>query len=176
MEPTIRILTTFDRHLSGPSAVRLMGGAAMILAYGRRRMTEDVDLLLRQEEAEYLAENCDLGPALEATNAELEPEGLYLTHIWGPEQQILTPRWAEDCRAVTVDGLVHLRVTALGPLDLLVSKLCRADDGDLADLAWLIGRERLTRGQVVGALDAASVPREFHEVWPRNRDRALQLL
>lgn len=45
MEPARRILTVLDRHLSGPADIRLLGGAALILGYGRGRSTEDVDLV-----------------------------------------------------------------------------------------------------------------------------------
>ena len=61
MDPATRILLTLDSHLSQRAEIRLMGGAAMILAYGRRRMTEDVDLLQDQAELEFLAEERDFG-------------------------------------------------------------------------------------------------------------------
>jgi hypothetical protein len=102
------ILETLDKHLAGPAHVRLIGGAALILAYGRGRTTEGADLLLDDSEVQALIEQANFGEALERTNAELEPLGLYLTHTWGPEQQILTPRWREDCRPVPL-GLERLR-------------------------------------------------------------------
>lgn len=161
MDPATRILLTLDSHLSRPSDIRLMGGAAMILAYGMRRSTEDVDLLQDSDELLFLAENCDFGPALEATNADLAATGLYLSHIWGPEQEILTPEWRANCRPVVVPGLVHLRVTALGPLDLITSKLCRADAPDLADIEWVIDHERLSGAVVREAMRDALVPEQF---------------
>lgn len=164
MNPAELIVRTLDRHLLGPAEIRLMGGAAMILAYGQRRGTEDVDLLMDTAELEALVERADLGAALEATNEELEPRGLYLSHIWGPEQQILRPSWREACRAVPLDPpLGRLSLSVLGPLDLMLSKLCRADAGDLADIAWLIDRERLTLEQVEAAMREAIVPEPFAE-------------
>ena len=47
------ILETLDRHLTGPGTIRLLGGAALTLAYGLDRTTEDVALL--QEELELLS-------------------------------------------------------------------------------------------------------------------------
>ena len=92
-------------------------------------------LLFEDRELELLVANANFGAAVEATNRELEPEGLYLTPIWGPEQQILTPEWKVSCRPVARDwGTQWLTVEVLGPLDLIVSKLCRADDGDLEDI------------------------------------------
>ena len=121
-----------------------------------------VDVLLR-ERLGSRAEHRDLGDALEATNTELEPLGLYLTHIWGPEQEILGPTWKERCRPVSVANLRHLTVTTLGPLDLLTSKLCRADDLDLADIDWLIRHEALDADEVRAALRTAVVPEDFRD-------------
>lgn len=64
MDPATRILLTLDRHLSADAEIRLMGGAAMILAYGMPRSTEDVDLLQDDDELRFLAEERDFGPAL----------------------------------------------------------------------------------------------------------------
>lgn len=58
-----------------------MGGAALILAFGMERATEDADLLMENSEPLSLAENTNFGEAVEATNRDLEPQGLYLTHI-----------------------------------------------------------------------------------------------
>lgn len=161
MDPATRILLTLDGHLSDSVDIRLMGGAAMILAYGMRRSTEDVDLLQDDDELAFLAEERDFGPALEATNADLAAVGLYLSHIWGPEQEILTPSWRTNCRSVAIPGLQHLRVSALGPLDLIVSKLCRADALDLADIDWVIGAEQLSGSDVRVAMRDALVPEHF---------------
>lgn len=176
MEPVTRILTVLDRHVTGRCELRLLGGAALILGYGLRRATEDVDLLIDDAEAMFLAEHRQLGAALEATNTELEPEGLYLTHIWGPEQQILTPRWREDCRPIETPGLSRLHVSVLGPLDLILSKLCRADDRDLDDIRHVLSVERLSPVEVRRALDTAVVPTDFSAVWPRHRSRLERLL
>jgi hypothetical protein len=55
-------------------------------------------------------------------------------------------------------GLARLTVTALGPLDLILSKLARGDDEDLADFDWVIAREGLTASMVREAIARASVP------------------
>lgn len=36
------ILRTLDRHLTGPGEVRLFGGAAFVLRYGRDRTTAEL--------------------------------------------------------------------------------------------------------------------------------------
>lgn len=176
MNPAERILRTLACHLEGPAQVRLLGGAALILGYGLHRSTEDVDLLHDTAEMQLMIEEANIGAALEATNHELEPEGLYLTHIWGPEQQILTPRWRSQCRSIERDwGTPRLRVSVLGPIDLILSKLCRADDADLDDIRHLIEVEGIERTDVVEALAIACVPDVFEDIFADSGARALTL-
>lgn len=158
------ILETLDRHLAARAHIRLLGGAAFILGYGRNRSTEDADLLLDDAEVQALIDEAGFGEALERTNAELEPQGLYLTHIWGPEQQILTAGWREACRDVPL-GLSRLTVSVLGPLDLICSKLARADDLDLDDVAWLVHAEHLSPSTVLAAARSAQVPDVLRQTW-----------
>lgn len=175
MNPAERILRTLDSHLGGPARIRLMGGAAMILAYGLNRSTEDVDLLEDSAEVQLLIDTANIGDALDATNRELEEAGLYLSHIWGPEQQILSPAWRSRCRPLTMT-FTNLDVEALGPIDLILSKACRADDGDLADIRYLVDREQIDRQTLLDELDGAIVPSVFQEVFPANRARILDAI
>jgi hypothetical protein len=171
-----RILNVLARHLEGPAHIRLLGGAAMILGYGFHRSTEDADLLADDAEIGALIASANFGAALEATNRELEAEGLYLTHIWGPEQQILTPEWRESCRPVHRDwGTDRLTVSVLGPLDLVLSKSCRADIGDLDDIRYLIRSVPIERRDLEDAFQRAAVPSIFDEVFPAHRARILAL-
>jgi hypothetical protein len=170
------ILTVLDRQLTAASSIRLMGGAALILAYGLDRATEDADLLLDDAEAKYLAEHCDFGEALERANRELEPLGLYVSHIWGPEQAILTPEWRASCRSVPDLELSHLTVEALGPLDLVVSKLARGDQGDLDDIRYLLEREHLSREVVLAAMRRAQVPEILRGAFDEAVGRLTQML
>jgi hypothetical protein len=174
--PAQLMVQTLDRYLTGPAELRLMGGAALVLAYDMQRGTEDIDLLMENEELELLVQQADLGDALAATNRELEPHGLYISHIWGPEQQILTPQWRANCRSIHLSGLRWLRLSALGPLDLLVSKLCRADDGDLADIAHLIRQEELSPTVIRRAMEEAVVPEVFRPTYSAGIDKVNELL
>lgn len=177
MNPAEHILRTLAKHMAGPGEIRLMGGAALILGYGLARATEDADLLMEDAELEALIEAADLGAAIEETNRELEPKGLYLTHIWGPEQQILTPEWRSNCRRLDRDwGRPTLTVTVLGPVDLILSKMCRADDQDLADVRHLISREHLDRRDLEEGLRRAVVPSCFAEVFEESVRRLRRLV
>ena len=170
------ILRTLDGFLTGPARIRLLGGAALVLGYEMPRSTEDADLLQDDGELRALMDQAGFSEAVEATNKALEARGLYLTHIWGPEQQILTPRWREDCRPVQALALSRLEVSVLGPLDLIASKLCRADDPDLKDIRYLIRRERLTADQVRVAVKSALVPEIFADVYPSSLQKLETIL
>jgi hypothetical protein len=176
MNPAFYILQTLAKHLEGPVHIRLLGGAALILGYGLDRATEDADLLAEDAEIQQWIDVANFGQALELTNRELEPFGLYLTHIWGPEQQILTPEWRMSCRSILRDwGNDKLTVSVLGPLDLILSKLCRADDADLEDIQHLIRREGITRSELESALNRAQIPPIFAEVFLENQHRIIAL-
>lgn len=170
------ILRTLDAHITAPAQIRLLGGAALILGYGRARTTEDADLLLDDAECQLLIDQSGFSEALELTNKELEPRGLYLTHIWGPEQQILTAAWRSNCRPISVPNLARLSVTTLGPMDLITTKLARADRDDLADIAWLIEREQLSPSIIREAVDSAIVPQALAQTFPAARARLFALL
>ncbi|MBI4818410.1 MAG: hypothetical protein HY791_19245 [Deltaproteobacteria bacterium] len=176
MNPAEEILRTLASHLEGPGHVRLFGGAALILGYGLSRSTEDADLILDEQEVDVLIRQANFGEALRLTNEELAPKGLYLTHIFGPEQQILTPEWRQSCVVVNRSfGNAALAVSALGPLDLILSKLARADDEDLEDIRFIIESKGIERKTLADAIDRAMVPEVLSEVFERNRQRVLKL-
>lgn len=170
------ILRTLDRHLTAAGAVRLFGGAALILAYGRARQTEDADLLLDDAECRALIDGAGFSEALEATNAELNPQGLYLTHIFGPEQEILAPGWRERCRPVSVSGLERLRVSSLAPVDLALTKLARGDEGDLDDIRFLLATAQLDPAEARTAVEQALVPEILSDVFRETKPKLLALL
>ena len=60
-------------------------------------------------------------------------------------------------------------------LDLILSKLCRADDADLEDMRHVITTEHIDQAAVVSALDRAVVPEAFKDVFEENRLRLLAL-
>ena len=169
------ILQTLDRHLRGPGKIRLLGGAALTVGYGLTRATEDVDLLQDDAEVQALIDSADFGVALDAANAELEPRGLYLTHIWGPEQLLLAAGWRARCRLISLPSLARLRLEALGPADLVISKLARADDGDLRDMEFLLSTHT-TVTEVELLLQTVQVPDVFSESWPRSQAALARLL
>lgn len=80
------ILATLDRHLGSRVGLTLFGRAALNLGfdhapaeYGR---SLDVDGVLQDGEAEELLSHTDFWSAVEATNRELAPSGLYISHFF----------------------------------------------------------------------------------------------
>lgn len=77
----------------------MFGGAAFVLGYGRVRTTDDADLLLDDVECQTLIDSAGFGEAIEATNQELEPRGLYLSHIFGRLSSRCSHRTGEPAAA-----------------------------------------------------------------------------
>lgn len=170
------IVRTLDRHLTGPAEVRLFGGAALILGYGRARTTEDADLLLDDRECQLLIDTAGFAEAVETTNQELEPQGLYVSHVFGPEQQVLSPGWRAACRPVPLEGLRHLRLTCLGPIDMVLTKLGRGDDEDFADITFLLETLHLAPATLRAAVQTAMVPAEYAPLFAVAKPQLLTLL
>jgi hypothetical protein len=170
------ILRTLDRHLTAPGEIRLFGGAAFVLGYQRDRTTDDADLLLDDAECQALIDTAGFAEAIEATNLELASSGLYLSQVFGPEQQVLSLSWRAGCRPVVLPGLTRLSVSCLGPVDLALTKMGRADDADLADVDFLLKTGRLAPGELRSATELALVPPEDAELFVAARPKVLALL
>ncbi|MDX2010054.1 MAG: DUF6036 family nucleotidyltransferase [Myxococcaceae bacterium] len=164
------ILRTLDHSLTGPGRIRLLGGAALILVYGRERSTDDAALVMDGAEVQALVDMSGFSEAVEATNAELEPRGLSLTHIWA--RSILTPSWRSACRVLQLEPpFAPLSVEVPGPADLITSKLARGDDGDLDDVMHLMRVEHLSAEVVSQVIDTAVVPELLREGFSTARSR-----
>lgn len=161
MNNPLRILQTLDRHLTAPAEITLFGRAALALGYAASptpfAATQDVDAILPLAWLEASDENVDFWLAQQRANTELEPEGLYLTHLFRELEVIITPDWLS--RRVRIPlKLTHLTVFRPATLDLILTKMARGDDNDLADIRFLLDREPLTAGQLRAAFVRARVP------------------
>ncbi|MBM3839413.1 MAG: hypothetical protein FJ398_15865 [Verrucomicrobia bacterium] len=161
MNNPLRILQTLDRHLTQPTEITVFGRAALALGFNDPpptfAVTHDVDAILSMEWLAARDDNVDFWQAQQRTNAELEPEGLYITHLFRESEIILTPEWL-DKRARLSLGLGRLSVFRPSALDLVLTKMMRGDEDDLADICFLLSQERLTSEQLQTAFSRARVP------------------
>lgn len=82
---------------------------------------------------------------------------------------------ALNCRRVAGEW-ERLSVSVLGPIDLILSKMCRADEGDLADISHVLTVEALGLDAVEAGFDRALVPEAFVETFARARVAVAALL
>lgn len=161
MNNPLRILQTLDRHLAASAEITLFGRAALALGYAASpaafAATCDVDAVLPLPWLAAEDENLEFWEAQQRTNAELEPEGLYFTHLFRELEVILTPDWLSRRVRIPLE-LRRLAVFRPATLDLILTKMARGDANDLADIEFLLAREPLTTEQLRAAFDRARVP------------------
>ncbi len=158
------ILRTLDRHLREPVGIVLFGRAALALGYPAPPhdfgVTQDVDAILPMMEMARIEADQQFWDALDSTNRELEPSGLYMTHLFTDAQVILTPEWLG--RTTPITGLAPFqRLSLFRPhtLDLILTKMMRNDPQDLHDIGFLLGRESLSLAVIKSAFSAARIPK-----------------
>jgi hypothetical protein len=180
MSNPLRILTTLDRHLQSPAELTIFGRGALALGFqdstAQFHSTQDVDGILPLSWLEPSDAHEDFWRAVQETNDELEPDGLYLTHLFRELDVILQPDWAEHRIPLQLD-LPKLAVLRPRNVDLILTKMARGDDDDLRDIQFLLDREPLTRGDLEAAFARARIPQvpEIQELFDRARPKVLDL-
>ena len=180
MSNPLRILRKLDEHLASPAEITLFGRAALALGYPHApkhfHNTQDVDGILPTAWLQPPDAHEDFWQAVERTNVELEPDKLYLTHLFREVDVILQPDWID--RRVRLElGLEKLIVFRPASLDLILTKMARGDDDDLQDIRFLLKQEPLTVDQLESAFSRARVPEvpEIQELFNRARPKVLAL-
>jgi len=138
------ILRALDRHLTRPARLILYGRAAIVLGFSDSpaecATTMDVDAILPRGELSAIEENEDFWDALQKTNSELEPSGLYITHLFVDDQLILTSDWIDRLQPIDLKGLQHLQLLRPDTGDLILTKMMRVDPQDRQDIHFLISQ------------------------------------
>jgi hypothetical protein len=180
MSNPLRILRTLDRHLTASAEITLFGRSALALGYpqapGHFHNTQDVDGILPLAWLQPPDGHKDFWQAVERTNADLESDGLYLTHLFREVDVILQPDWIE--RRLSLDlGLSKLSVFRPASIDLILTKMARGDDDDLQDIGFLLKQDHLTSNELESAFARARVPDipEIRELFNRARPKVLAL-
>lgn len=161
MNNPLRILRTLDRHLTQPAELTIFGRGALALGFEDSppvsATTQDVDAILPLVWLAAEDENLDFWEAQQKTNAELEPDGLYITHLFRELEIILTPDWLARRVRVPVE-LRKLTVFRPSTLDLVLTKMARGDENDLTDIRFLLQKEKISANDLRTAFKEARVP------------------
>jgi hypothetical protein len=175
----LRILTALDAHLKKLTRIVIYGRSALALGYpdGEQfAVTMDVDGILPETEMTAIEADDQFWTAVDLTNRELEPSGLYITHLFSDSQVILRPDWLDHIVQISC-GLTKLSIYRPHVLDLILTKMMREDPQDLADIRFLLDQEAVSRNDLIGAFDQARVPaiEEIRIAFTTNKQRVLDL-
>ncbi len=147
-----QIFERLDGALQHPTELLIRGGAA-VLAHGlEQRVTIDIDVLPASRFVE-----ADLRRACGAAGIGFNPsdkdltEQDYLEVV--PEETLILPQPNPDRGYNTVFRGVRLTVRTPPAADLVVGKLKRLEPEDLADVAFLVERFRLTERDLTEAYE-----------------------
>jgi hypothetical protein len=179
-----RIVATIDRHLPGKSEIVVFGSAALMLdrRYAEHlaaRVTHDVDIIIPSDRELQMESDQNFWHAIDATNKELEPEGLYVTHIFPEREVTLTPEWKDHAVRLETPAFKHLGITRPRVLDLIISKMGRGDAQDLEDVRMMLQLDHrvwgrtITTAELTEAATRAHVPSVYQEIFPRARSRVI---
>ena len=124
MSNPLRILRALDGQLTLPAELTLFGRSALALGFAPApnhfHNTQDVDGILPMAWLQPPNAHEDFWQAVQRTNAELEPDGLYLTHLFRELDVILQPDWI--IRRVRLNvGLEKLSVFRPATIDLILT-------------------------------------------------------
>lgn len=162
MNHPLVILRTLDSFLTRETRIVLYGRAALALGFADAPaefgVTRDVDAILPAAEMTAIEADEQFWQALDRANRELEPSGLYMTHLFLDEQVILSPDWLGGIVPLSVSGLERLRAYRPSVLDLVLTKMMRRDPQDLADIKFLLRQDSFTEAQIKEAFARALCP------------------
>lgn len=169
-----KILTTLDRHLQGEVRLILYGRAALVLGFENTPQefgaTMDVDAILPLVEMPQIEANDDFWNAVEETNRELEPTGLYITHLFGDDQVILSADWLSHILPISF-SCNYLKLYRPSTCDLILTKMMRVDPQDRSDIKFLLQQSDVQLSVLEKMLPNAQVPDipELQEAYETNK-------
>lgn len=187
MNAANQIVEALDRHLTAPTEIIVFGAAALLLdeKHARHlaaRQTNDVDIIIPAHAEMKIDADMTFWKAIESANRELEPAGLYISHIFPEREVALTPEWKNHVVGLSIPKLEKLKVSRPRVLDLVVSKMGRGDSADLEDVRQMLRVERLTTGraitsdEIAAAAARAHVPDLYREIFPGARTRIVNMV
>jgi hypothetical protein len=154
-EDLIRFLEAVDRHLEANATITIIGGGAAAIGYGVDTATQDIDTF-----GDIGVDRRDLVGACAAAAAETK-----LRVPLAPAGVADVPWEYESRRVAVLPHLARLHVFVLERHDLVLSKLVRGQQNDMAhitqlhalaplDFATLLGRYLNEMSHVIGRPEA----------------------
>lgn len=109
-----RIVSTLDSLLDHEVSLVIYGRAAIALGFRHPpsavAKSLDVDVILRDSQTRSLDADDQFWDSQAAVNAQLDREGLYMTHLFGERQVFLRHQWESEILPVLRPSLKHLRL------------------------------------------------------------------
>src|SRR5262245_58145403 len=124
-----RILLSLDKHLDHEVSLVLYGRGAVALAFEDPPETVgktlDVDVIIPVYQLHRFQADSNFWDSQEATNRELQKEGLYITHLFAADQVFLRRDWEQHILPINRPTTRWLRLFRPATLDLILSKMMR---------------------------------------------------
>jgi hypothetical protein len=150
-----RILEILDSFLGRETRIVLFGRAALTMGFGEEGKkfgtTLDVDAILPTVEMSRIEADSQFWEAIDRTNKQLEPSGLYVSHLFTDRQVALTKNWLEKTVKIPSEEYRFLRLSRPDAADLILTKMMRNDPEDLKDIAFILEQEAIGPAVLEGA-------------------------
>ena len=171
MNNPLRILQSIDAKLDHPVELFLYGRAALVLGFenppSAAAATNDVDGIIPRDQLDAFDRDENWWAALASANEELEPQGLYLTHLFSEEQIILRSNWRDHAVSIVAPlGLRFLRLKRPATIDLILTKMMRGTDPqDMEDVRFYLQREPAISVEELSRAFALATGPDIQEIW-----------
>lgn len=175
-----RIAATLDGFLTKETPVIVFGAGAILLdpAFApslQNRETNDLDFIIPSDRELQVNSDHQFWEAKDAPNRALEPEGLFLSHIFVEHQVVLSKEWQQHLRPLAHPEFRFLRVSRPRTLDLVLSKMVRGDAMDCEDVRFLLTHDPVRPDDIAAAAASATVADVYADVFPSARQRILDV-
>ncbi len=173
------LLSTLDAALNHKVSLVIFGRGALCLRFDHSKpeygTTQDVDDIIRAVQLEDLVNDDSFWDAIEHTNKQLEPKGLYITPLFQEDQIFLRPDWEQHIVPVLRPQTRWLKLFRPHSIDFILTKMMPgADDQDMQDVDFLIRHDYITSAQMEPAFANVRMPdiQKLHDAF----DRALPVV
>ena len=177
-----RIVVALDALLDHDLSLVIYGRAAIALGFPdppiETTNSLDVDVILRDSHTATLDADDQFWEAQEAVNAQLDRDGLYMTHLFGEQQVFLRRQWESEIVPALRPTLHHLRLFRPATLDLILTKMMRGnDEQDMQDVDFMIRHDKVTVQQIQDVFRDAVIPDcvELRDAYERAKPTVLAL-